>query len=242
MSHPLIVAALKDEIRIFKSKIMIDTVLHLKPPVLHRGRFGGKDIDLLVTGVGAKRMEEGLEKAFQYITPSMVLQIGYGGGTSPVVGLGTLALADKVLFGGTSEIFEADTELLQQAEELCRKKEISFQRGSVVSVDRVISDPHQKADIGATHGAIALDMEAAMAARFMAARKIPFLVVKAILDPMEMKLPDMVDCIDEDGDTRLGEVADHLVRHPKDMMQLPKMQYNATQARNALTAFLESWV
>lgn len=242
MSHALIVAALKDEIRVFKSKMVLDTVLHLQPPVLHRGRFGGKDVDLLVAGVGSRRMEEGLKKTLEYVNPDSLLLVGYGGGASPVAGLGTLVLGEGVLFAGQSAVFRSDAGLLQKAEALCRQHQWPFQKGRVVTVDRVIGDPHQKADIGATHEAIALDMEAAAMARVAVGRKIPFLVVKAILDPMEMKLPDMSACIDEDGDTELGKVAGHLIRNPKDLMQLPKMQYHALQARNALTEFLERWV
>lgn len=242
MSSPLIVASLKDEIRIFKSKMVIDMVLHLKPPILHRGRYESKDLDLLVTGVGVKRMEDGLCKSLQHTVPSYLLYVGYAGGTSPVAGLGSLILGEGICYAGKPEVFRSDAGLLQKAEALCREKGFSFQKGNLVTVDRVIGDPHHKADIGAMHGSVALDMEAAALAQFGTERKIPFLTVKAILDPMEMKLPDLAQCIDEDGDTELGKVWDHFVQRPKDLMQLPKMQYHALQARNALTGFLESWM
>lgn len=217
----MIVAALKDEIREFQAKMDVDEVIHLQPAVFWRGKFLNKAMALLVAGVGAKKIEKSLKQVLNFYRPAFLLLVGYCGGASPVAGTGTLVLADR-----------SDKKLLAKAKQVCEARKISHQVGGLFSVDRVISHPHEKADLGVIHSAIALDMETDAVAWFAGEHKIPFLAAKAVLDPVEERLP----AIDEE------HLMKSFLKNPKAMMQLPKMVYWASQARGTIKGFLEGWV
>lgn len=242
MTKPLLVAALKDEVRPLQSKMVIDATIHFKPATLYRGQFQNKEVDLLVTGIGRARVEKGLEQALSLATPSLILCVGYAGGASPVAGTGTLVLAERVVEEKSGTILPAEEGLLKRAKELCEKGSISYQIGGVVTVEKVIHLPHEKADMGVTNRSIAIDMEGAVVARVASERKIPWLVVKAVLDPMEMVVPSLEDCVEETGEANPMKLMEHVLRTPKDLMQLPALQYQASQARGAIHQFLEKWI
>lgn len=227
----MLLAALKDEIRTVQSKMDVDTAIHFRPAVFWRGKLLGRETALLVAGVGAERVQQGLKQVWQFYQPSFLLLVGYCGGASPVAGNGTLVLAERVVESSGEKEWLTDKEMLDQAKKTCEAKKMSFQIGTMAAVDRVIFHPHEKADLGATHRAIALDMESAAAARFAVENKIPFLAVKAVLDPVEERLPPISE-----------NWVESFLKNPKAMMRLPKMIYWAAQARTAVTKFLEGWV
>lgn len=227
----LIAAALQDEIRGFKSKMEIDCTIHWKKTVLYRGKVFNKDVDLLVTGIGKEKMEKGLVQALEFCSPDTVLLTGCAGGTTPVVSTGSLVLADVVVDAKSEKQFAPDTTLLEEAKKLCEEEKWNYQVGGMVTVDRIVSFPHEKADLGVTYRAMALEMESAAFAKIASDRKIPFLVVKAILDPVEEWLPPLE-----------GWCEGHFLKSPKEMMKLPKIIYWASQARSAITKFLEGWI
>jgi hypothetical protein len=72
--------------------------------------------------------------------------------------------------------------------------------------------------------------------------KIPFVVVRAVLDPLDYFIPDLADAIDDDGSTDGFALAEHLMRRPADFLKLPKLQYLASQARTSIAAFVSAWI
>lgn len=238
----MIVAALKDEVRSFLSKMSLDCVVHFKPAIFYRGKFLNKEMELLITGIGTKRMQEGLAAALALNLPKTILLVGYAGGTSPIVKTGSLILAEEIINANDGSCLKVDAELLLKAKKISEEEKFHYQLGKMVTVNRIISNPHEKADIGATHSAIALDMESAALAKMAFERKIPFLIVKSILDPVEETLPLLEDCVGPTGEPKPLKLAEHLFKNPREMMQLPRMQLLASQARASITKFVEGWV
>ncbi|OGQ42302.1 MAG: hypothetical protein A2W61_06060 [Deltaproteobacteria bacterium RIFCSPLOWO2_01_44_7] len=242
MSNLLIVAALKDEVRPIKAEMTVDCTIHFKPATFYQGKIFNKEIGLLITGVGVARMKKGLIQVLEQKKPTSILHVGFCGSCSPVAGLGALILGQGVVEEKSRCHFVSETGLLEQAKKLCEEKQFSFQVGSIVTVDRIVSSPHEKADLGAVHKTMALDMEAAVVAEVASQRKIPWVVVKSILDPVDMELPNLEDCVEPTGEARPLMVVEHLFRKPQDLMKLPNIQYCASQARRSLTEFMEAWV
>ena len=238
----MIIAALKDEVREIKARMSLDCVIHFKPVTLYRGRLFNKNVDLLVTGIGADRMEKGLKEALALAAPQALLLVGYAGGASPLAAQGSLILAKEIVDAKSGEHFKSDVEFLDKASRLSKENQFNYKIGNIVTVDRVISNPHEKADLGATYSAIALEMEGAAVAREAGRREIPFLVAKAIFDPLEMTLPAFQDCVGPVGEIKPTKLMERVFKNPKEMMQLPKMQYLASQARNTITKFVEAWI
>jgi hypothetical protein len=87
--------------------------------------------------------------------------------------------------------------------------------------------PGDKAAAGPRPGALALDLESAAFAQVCRAAALPFLVVRAILDPLNLSLPQPTG----GSQTRI-----------KISWKTPPLREFADRARASLTAFAIAWL
>ncbi|WP_237575603.1 5'-methylthioadenosine nucleosidase/S-adenosylhomocysteine nucleosidase [Mycetohabitans sp. B8] len=86
-------------------------------------------------------------------------------------------------------------------------------------------------------GAWAADMESHIVARIANERGLPFVCVRAIVDPAERSLPPAaIAALNDDGSTNLGAVLRSLLVHPGQLSALLALARNARDARHALVA------
>jgi hypothetical protein len=85
-------------------------------------------------------------------------------------------------------------------------------------------------------------MESAQLASACTQSNIPYLIVRAVLDPLDYHIPDLTGAIDESGNTDGIALASHLIKKPADVLKLTKLEYFATQAREAITSFVDIWL
>jgi adenosylhomocysteine nucleosidase len=110
---------------------------------------------------------------------------------------------------------------------------VNCHEGVLVEATGLIAESHAKADMANRTGADALDMESVAIAEIANAKQLPFLVVRAVADPVEMDLPEAVRiAFNNDGEVEMGKLLKHLVLHP---MQLPGLirlgrHFNAASA------------
>ena len=60
--------------------------------------------------------------------------------------------------------------------------------GPLATVNRPIFHPDEKARLGRLHGTVAVDMETAAVAAAACQARVPWVALRAILDPMEVRL------------------------------------------------------
>ncbi|MFH1874585.1 MAG: hypothetical protein ABH859_05295 [Pseudomonadota bacterium] len=239
---PAIFAALNDEIRTIRSRMIVDEQTHFRPVLVIRGQIEKQNCLLVRTGVGKKAMHQAVKYCLENYNPTHCLNIGYAGGTTPKMIVGDLLLADPVVDAASKAYYIADHSLLKKIEALCVKNKLRYYRGGLVTVEEVIETPHEKAFIGTEHEALALDMESSAFMQECKKHKKPAVVVRSIFDALDVKLPYMKKAIDESGEVNLAGVAGHVISHPKDILALPKMEYYASKAREALTDFIQAWI
>jgi len=87
-------------------------------------------------------------------------------------------------------------------------------------------------------------MESFWVGHVAAARGIPFLAMRAVLDQVDDWLPD-VSLVDENGDVPQQRVMAYLMRHPERTRDLMRLSANVRKAGESLTAgvlaLLEQW-
>lgn len=84
-------------------------------------------------------------------------------------------------------------------------------------------------------GAVAVDMESGEVARVAAMRGLPFLVVRAIVDPAERSLPAWIsELVTADGRTPIAAVLRGLLRHPHDLGLLLRLGRDSRAAMRSL--------
>jgi len=236
-----IFAALDEEIRVIRSRLLIDEQIHLKPSLITRGRYRKMQLLLVRSGIGKLAMKTAVDYCLSNFHPSICINVGYAGGTTPSMNIGDLVIATSVIDTSNENSFTTDNNLVEGAQSLCKKIGLKAVTGAMATVDKVISSPHEKAFIGTAHGVIALDMESSAFASSCLDFGVPCLVVRSILDPLDVTLPDMSDVLDKSGHVSMGHLANHVIHHPKDAFTFHKIEYCALKAREALAAFIDGW-
>ena len=105
-------------------------------------------------------------------------------------------------------------------------------RGDVAGSDAIVAEPGEKFALGATSGALAVDMESHAVAAFATAHRLPFAVFRVIADPVTGALaPAATRGMRADGTINHGAVLGSALRTPG---QLPLLLRNAMDVRVAL--------
>lgn len=237
----VILAALNDEIRLIRSEMALDKAIHFRPFAIFIGRYQGRDISLVRTGVGKKAMKAAISYCIKNLKPSLLMNIGYAGGIDPHLHPGDIIIATSIVDEPTERAWDIDEKLTEKTVAVSEAAGLLHHTGKIVTVDKPLTDPHQKAFTGTRFEAAACDMESAAFAKAASEAGIPFLVARAILDPLDTTLPEIPEEVINGGKLRFGRLIGHLKSNPKDILKLPRFSYLCSQARISMTNFVKEW-
>lgn len=159
-----------------------------------------------------------------------VISIGVGGALSPLLKVGEAVIADRVISG--AEHWRCDE---RWRVSLAAKLPQAHQ-GTIAASDTILENRDSKAMLYASTGALAVDMESAVAARFARARQLPFAVLRVISDDAGHVLPPAaLVAMKPDGGIALGRVLASLMRHP---LQVPGLIRTARTSGKAFRELL----
>jgi len=153
-----------------------------------RGKVGGADVVVLQSGVGLARAEAATKRFVA--PPDLIVSVGFAGALRERVEVGTLVVSTRVVWEDTSgcATYEVAAPLVSSLRHAAKGPTIE---GPLLSSPIVLSTPAEKAAAGARYGAAAVEMEGAALVRYAEDHGIPFLPVRAVLDPMELSLDDL---------------------------------------------------
>ncbi len=237
-----VIAAMDDELRVIRSKMSVDASLYLRPSVFVRGTHEQRPILLVRAGIGREAMERAARYLAERYKPDFCLHVGYCGGADPSLQAGDMIIANPAIDSVTGDKFEPPPSAAGRAETLLSEMGIRHRSAGIVTVDEIAREPFDKAFLGTQHEAVAIDMESATLARVCSAAGIPYVVVRAVLDPLDYEFPDLDGAVDESGNTDGIALAGRLLRRPCDLLKLPKLEYLASQARQSITSLIEAWL
>lgn len=237
-----IIAALKDEVRDILARLEEDEVVHIRPSTIYRGKYRGREIVLAVSAVGNNAIRTATDFVLKHFKPELCLHIGYAGGADPSLQAGDLIIADNVIEKDSERSFLTDEQLRKKAITLCEQHGIRCREGNVVTVLEALATPHEKAFIGTQFEALSVDMESSGLADCASAAGVPFVVARAIFDPLDMPLPDIPAEVIEEGGFHIWPMAKHMAHKPKEILNLPKFSYCANRARETLKQFVDAWL
>jgi nucleoside phosphorylase len=216
------------------------------------GRLGGEEVALMATGDGAEAAAAGLHALVAALRPRRLLVLGVAGGLTPGLAAGTLVAARRVVAGDGSAVpRDPDGDWLALA------LACGATAGIAVSVTRLVVSPGAKQEafrkaIAPAAGSAAAfsrapiataDLESAAYARVAAARSIPYLVVRAVLDPVEETLPlDFEACRDATGRVSNARVVLRALSRPRSFADLWRLRGRVRDAAARLGALAERLV
>ncbi len=235
MKPLLICSALKDELAPLRTRLNVEKSFQQGGALFQQGELDGCPVILGWTGVGPKAGEAGLTMLLDLVRVSAVLGVGYAGSLNEEVPAEALIQATEIVTAnGAGGPWQADTGLREKGRTILGEHAETYFEGRIVSADHVLSTAQQKKDAGEAHDAIAVDMESAAWAKTCTEREIPFLILRAILDPVEMSLPDTESFINKQQRVAKRQILSYAVNHPEALWELPRLGAYAHRARKHL--------
>ncbi|HEV2189733.1 MAG TPA: hypothetical protein VGR70_21165 [Stellaceae bacterium] len=162
-----------------------------------------------------------------------LVSFGIAGALSPDLRPGDVVLSTEVV--DEDRRWVTGESLLGRLPELV--EEIGAIEGPVLGAQMVLATATDKRRAWEETGAIAVDLESVVVARAAAALGIPFLVLRAIADPVTRVLPPAALVpLSAQGKPQVRQVLASVMRQPR---QLPSLLGVAREARQALAALIE---
>ncbi|HEY7329209.1 MAG TPA: hypothetical protein VH592_16320 [Gemmataceae bacterium] len=168
---------------------------------------------MLETGIGAAAMETALRWCLseprlgnQRYRPCLLLCAGFSGALLPDQRIGDLVLGTEVVDqqGDHWQAIIPNSWIGQ-----------GIATGRLLTMPELVSDPGEKRRLGKHYGALAVDMESAIAARLCHQYSIPFACLRVISDDWQMALsPHLVELLRQER-VSISRLARHVLRYPR---------------------------
>jgi adenosylhomocysteine nucleosidase len=203
-----------------------------------RGVAGETEVLVVTGGIGPRRTQRTVEQ-FAAMPFSAVLSVGCAGALIPGLSCGQLILAPHVAMADLAESsqmqrYPVDSELLARARTAARTAGVLVADGPLFTSAKILFTPEEKAQRGKEIGAIAVEMESGVHAAFAAARGLPFLALRIILDGVDMRLPAIKGLTTPEGDVRALKAALHVATHPHHLPTLLALKRARATAAEAI--------
>lgn len=193
--------------------------------------IGGRHTELRVlhTGIGAKACRQSIAPFLDQEPFKLVISSGFAGGIDESLEPGDLFLAEN----------HSDPELLS-----CAREVIIAHSGRLVTADRVIERPEERARLVRDHQAAAVDMETECIAEACAARRLPLLSLRAISDTPTRPLPAPANVLFDLARQRTAvrRLGPYLFTHPAGIIRLARFSRRLANARAELAIGLKTLV
>ncbi|MCZ7625749.1 MAG: hypothetical protein C3F12_05050 [Candidatus Methylomirabilota bacterium] len=200
-----------------------------------RVETGGRNLLLTRTGVGPDHAEAAARRLFEDTSIAAALSLGVTAGLDPELRTGDLVVADRVILrrgsgqvlrrdpqqrphragDSTLESVSCDSGLQDAAVTVIQRWNSRYCLGPILTVDRIVLTAEDKRRLAAESGATALDMESAAIAFAAAARSIPFLAVRGVLDTVDEDITVGFDqFLNGHGEPQPLPLMRYLITHP----------------------------
>ena len=232
----LLVCAMKAEWSGLKKRIRFKRGAQMSLPVW-KGEFVKAEqtvaISLVQIGIGYNRAKKVAPLLFGVTKtkPDLVIHFGIAGGLQEGLKGGDLVMSEWVMDSHGNRI-----DLSQVAGHWSRVTG-PIKKGGLLTSDRILYSSAEKRDAGEKTGAVAVDLETYPIAEEAHRRRIPFLALRAISDPLEWDLSELdgTDFVSETGESRWTKAAGEILKRPSLLFHLPKYQSAFHKATKCLS-------
>ncbi len=195
--------------------------------------LAGPGVVVIPGGGDSPALAAKLEAALQQHRPRGVISVGLGGALSPVLAVGDWVAADQIV--GDGETWPTQpTWTAELYARLCSPLAVKAHMGPIAASETMVVDAAAKAALHAATGALAVDMESHVAARFAAVHGLPFAALRVISDGADRALPKAAQAgMKKDGGMDILAVLKSLALDPA---QLPALIRTGREAEVAFKA------
>ena len=189
---------------------------------LYRGRFEGREVVAIVTGMGTELALAGTRRLLDTVEVDQVVVVGITGAVDNETPIGTLVLPEVVVDSATGSEHRP-TPLGQ-----------GTPSGTMWTTDVLLTEPDDIADLRA-RGVVSLDMETAAVAQVCEERNISWSVFRVISDRASDGSIDeeVFRLSNQDGTPNGRAVARYFLRHPGRIPHMARLAKGAKLATEA---------
>jgi hopanoid-associated phosphorylase len=163
-----------------------------------------------------------------------LISFGIAGGLDPAARPGDIVLPQAVLLPGGEHIPTSDA-WREQFERRLSASGPRVHQGSLAGSDRLLVSGAEKCHVRGINGALAADLESHAVAQAAARAGLPFVVIRAIADPLEQRLPAAARVgIGSKGEVRVLSVLKVLCASPGDLWPLLRLGWQSARAHASL--------
>jgi adenosylhomocysteine nucleosidase len=207
-----------------------------------RACAGEVAVRVVRTGIGAVRAEAAARLACGE-GARVFLGTGCAGGLSPGLAPGDLVCATSVVNAAGHPVAASSTRRGVALRRWAASRGLMLHAGCCVTVTEPLGTVSGKLEANRTLGAIAVDMEAAAIGSVAAATGVEFVGVRAILDPVDMAIPDLGATRDAGGEPSfVRPLVAHVLRNPGVLPEIARLAAMRRAARAALEHFFRVFV
>jgi adenosylhomocysteine nucleosidase len=241
----LIFCAFGAELEPLRARVHDEKALGLEGLKGCYGRIGTTRIALAASGVGMRRAHESARRVLDEVHDvDLIILTGVAGGLVDNLAIGEVVLADRLMTrDGDDERPARTIEVSQDHFETCSSAldaaGIRYARGGLLTVKYPLMTSAEKRLANAHTGAIAVDMETAVIAFEAAARRIPFVAIRTIMDTVDHDLA-AARLADRNGRVRPLKAAAMLLRNPAMVAGVVRLMRNLRRATHSMALTVEA--
>ena len=239
-----IFSALELEVRQFKKGMKITKTSTFRDCRVYEGETAGTKVLLVLTGMGKDRAEIAAEWVLSNFPVSTLVSSGFGGSLNDKTRVGDIAVYLKLScsesgLGSTGESLFSDVGLAETATKKVGGNGFHVLPVHGVTISNVCVTPESKAKLGQTLAADVVDMESYWIGQKAAARKLPFITVRAIFDSLQDDLSLLVLLT---GKGKALPAMGYLIGHPGQWTKAASYAANSRKAGRNLAVFLRKLI
>ncbi len=203
----------------------------------HEERGAGGRTRLVISGMGGKRAEAGLELLLEGFDPEAVISFGFGGALDPALRVGDLIWGKEVFRWEEGKGVSGELKLTAPSEALLEKASppAHWRDGFLVSVEGFVPKARVRGALDSQLSPALLEMETYALAAALKKRGLPLLGLRAVSDEWGLEAGRVVGrWMDETLRVRPGKMLLDLFFHPWRAMYLCELMERSWVAARAL--------
>lgn len=205
---------------------------------VRRGLLRGRSLAVVTSGVGGTSARRACEILIAGHRPRLIVSAGFAGGLDPRVKRGDFLSARSVVNGDGGEIAVA----LEPDSPPPRAGQLHV--GRLLTVDRIVARPEDKAALGRRFDALAVDMETWEVADVCRQASIDWVSLRVISDAVDESLPPEIERVARQPNTprRVGAALGVLLQRPSRLKNFLKLRLDGVALSAELAAYLETLI
>jgi adenosylhomocysteine nucleosidase len=226
-----IVAALPLEVGYLVDMLRRVRRYHASSMPVIEGEHQGKIVAIAVGGMGRGAARRAAGVLLDGHRPSWIISAGFAGALNPALERNDLALPE--------ELIDADGRRFPVSRPDSLGGAVRHASGRLLTVDQLVLDPAEKAELHRSTGADLVDLESSAVAAICAERLVRFLSIRIVSDDARTHLPaEVASLLTKSGSYRIGAALRAIWNRPSSVVDFWTLHEHALEAADRLAQFI----